>query len=60
MPYVGYAPAMKKTTLYLPEELHRDAHVKAAQLGISLTDAVRKLLRWWLAQPDPARRKRAG
>ena len=42
-----------KTTLYLPESLHRKAKSRAAELGMTLTNFLRNALERALAEPKP-------
>lgn len=52
-----YADAimMSRTQVYLPAEEHRQARKRASELGISLTEYVRRLVHADLAGPEPVR-----
>jgi hypothetical protein len=54
IPYITKAMSGHKTTITIPEELHRRVKAKAALQGTTITAVLRDLLERWVEEDPPA------
>ena len=50
-PYIGYAAAMKRTTIFLPDELHEQLRREALRAKTSMAELIREKLRRAMHRP---------
>lgn len=39
---------MKRTTFYIPDEIHKDLQIRSAKLGLSMSSITTQVLQKWL------------
>jgi predicted DNA binding CopG/RHH family protein len=57
IPYITMAMSGHKTTIMIPEDLHRRVKAKAALQGTTITAVLKELLERWVEEDPPAPRK---